>query len=119
MGVLAAGMFFGLIGVKPIPAIILAQALNGVLLPFVAVFLFIIVNDRTVMGSGGVNGTPANICMGGVVVVTIVLGLSHLLRAVTSAFGLPQPGGTALLAISALCALALCIPLIRMLRSRR
>ena len=38
LGVLAVGVLFGLADVRPIPAIIAAQALNGVLLPFVAVF---------------------------------------------------------------------------------
>jgi manganese transport protein len=51
--VLAVGVGFGVAGVRPIPAILLAQALNGVLLPFAAVFLLLVVNDRALMGERG------------------------------------------------------------------
>lgn len=44
LGVLLTGILFGLTGVQPVPAIILAQALNGILLPLIAVFLFIVIN---------------------------------------------------------------------------
>ncbi|HMB53664.1 MAG TPA: divalent metal cation transporter, partial [Thermoanaerobaculia bacterium] len=56
-GVLATGLVFGLSGVRPVPVILVAQALNGVLLPWVAVFLLLAVNDRGLMGerlNGGV-----------------------------------------------------------------
>ena len=38
--ILITGIGFALGNVKPIPAIILAQALNGFLLPFISIFLF-------------------------------------------------------------------------------
>lgn len=50
MGILLFGLLFGLLQVKPIPIIILAQAINGTLLPIVATFLILIVNDRAFMG---------------------------------------------------------------------
>jgi manganese transport protein len=86
--VLAVGLGFGLAGVKPIPAILLAQALNGLLLPLVSVFLLIAVNDRKLMGREGVNGRVANLLLGAVVLVTILLGLSGVARAVVSALGI-------------------------------
>jgi manganese transport protein len=55
-GVLLTGVAFGTADVQPIPAIIAAQALNGVVLPFVAVYLLIAVNDRALMGARGLNG---------------------------------------------------------------
>ena len=77
---LAVGVGFGVAGVKPIPAIILAQALNGLLLPAAAVFLFWAVNDREIMGPRAVNGPLSNLLMGGVVAISILLGLATLLR---------------------------------------
>ena len=73
LGVLAAGTVFALTGVRPVPAIIAAQALNGVLLPVVAVFLMLVMNDRRLLGDA-VNGRVANLVMGLVVAVALVLG---------------------------------------------
>ncbi len=87
LGVLAAGAGFGIAGVKPVPAIVLAQALNGVLLPVVAIFLWIVMNDRRLLGDEAVNGKLANVVMGGVVAVTVVLGGRGLWRAVGAVLG--------------------------------
>ena len=102
LGVLIAGVAFGVADVRPIPIIILAQALNGILLPFVAVFLFLIVNDRQLMGKSGLNAPVANVLMGAVVMVTIVLGVNGLIRAAAAAFNFPYPGGTVILLIAGL-----------------
>ena len=40
--VLLTGLIFGVTGVKPVPVIILAQAANGLILPVVSIFLWII-----------------------------------------------------------------------------
>jgi len=103
--VLLVGTIFGLSGVQPIPAILLAQALNGVLLPFISVFLMILVNDRTLMGDGGINGRWANVLMGITVTVTVVLGTSGVMRACASAMGISAPGERTLITASSLVAL--------------
>jgi len=90
MGVLGAGVGFGVSGIQPIPAIILAQALNGILLPLVAVFLFLAVNDRDLMAGQG-NRLPANLVMGAVVWVSLLLGTSALWRAVARVAGISPP----------------------------
>jgi Mn2+/Fe2+ NRAMP family transporter len=82
LGVLAFGVVFGVTGVRPIPAIILAQAFNGILLPLIAVFLWLTMNDRKLLGDG-VNTRVQNIAMGVVVAVCVVLGLRGLLAAGT------------------------------------
>ena len=41
--VMVAGLFFGILDIKPIPAIILVQAINGIILPFICIFIFILV----------------------------------------------------------------------------
>jgi Mn2+/Fe2+ NRAMP family transporter len=87
IGVLLVGVGFGMAGVRPIPAIVLAQALNGVVLPFAAVFLLLVVNDRGLMGERGVNGGLANALMGPVVAATVVLGVSGVVRAGAQVLG--------------------------------
>ena len=119
LAVLAAGVAFGLIGVRPIPVIILAQALNGILLPFVAVFLFIVVNDRTLMGDKGLNGWLSNVLMGLVVAVTVVLGAAKMAGAATRALGLPPVPERTLFVASVVLALVIAIPVIRVARDRR
>jgi manganese transport protein len=46
MLVMGAGFIFGFLNIKPIPAIILAQAVNGVILPFIATFILYLIASR-------------------------------------------------------------------------
>jgi Mn2+/Fe2+ NRAMP family transporter len=119
LSVLSAGVFFGLTGVKPIPAILLAQALNGLLLPIAAAYLILVVNDRRIMGADGLNHARGNVALGVTFVVTVVLGTSNLLRAGSSIAGTDPVGGRLLGAVVA--ALTLCVsgPLYVAVRRRR
>jgi len=117
--VLAVGLGFGLADVRPIPAIILAQAANGILLPFAAVFLMLVVNDTALMGRDGRNGLALNVVMSVVVAVTVLLGALGVWRAVASAAGLSPPSDARLLALSSLVVLALAGPVGRALVRRR
>jgi len=85
--VLLAGLFFGTIGLKPIPAIIAAQALNGFILPFITIFLWFAVNDLSLMGSRHANSGIGNVLFGIVVWVTLLLGIHNLVSAVVKATG--------------------------------
>jgi Mn2+/Fe2+ NRAMP family transporter len=118
MGVLAVGAGFGLAGVRPIPAIILAQALNGVLLPFAAVFLLVIVNDRGLMGDAGINGPATNAVTAAVVAVTLVLGVAGVLRAAATALGRTTTEGQ-ILGTAAVVAALLLVPLFLWVRRAR
>ncbi len=82
MAVLAAGIVFAGLGVRPVPAILFAQVANGILLPAIAAFLLLAANDRRWMGDR-VNGPIANVA--GVVVVIVALGLG--IRALLAALG--------------------------------
>ncbi|UCC48242.1 MAG: Nramp family divalent metal transporter [Gemmatimonadota bacterium] len=82
--VLGAGVLFSLLAVRPVPAIIFAQAANGLLLPIVAGFLLYLANDRGLLGVRA-NGRASNILGVVAVVVAAILGLRSLLRAL---FGL-------------------------------
>ena len=79
LAVVGTGILFGALGVQPVPAITLAQAANGVLLPVVAVFLLWAANDRRRLGQHA-NGTMANLIGGLVVAVAAGLGIWALLR---------------------------------------
>lgn len=87
LGVLIIGMAFGIADVRPIPVIILAQAFNGLILPLVAVFLWIAMNDRDLLGDG-TNSRLQNLVMGVVVLVCIGLGLRGVVAAVSGAIRL-------------------------------
>jgi manganese transport protein len=117
--VLGVGLAFGLADVQPIPAIILAQAANGVVLPLVAVFLFIAVNDRQLMGRTGLNSTVNNSLMALVVFVAIVLGVTSVMRAVAGGAGIPLPAERTLLTIAAGIALVLTVPVVQAIRRGR
>ncbi|GAB4028119.1 NRAMP family divalent metal transporter [Spirosoma koreense] len=75
LAVMATGLTFGLLNVTPIPVIVAVQAINGILLPFVTVFLFAAVNNRRLLGDTYRNSLSQNLAMGTVVVVTAILGL--------------------------------------------
>ena len=82
---LVTGAFFGMCGIKPIPEIVLAQAFNGLILPMIAIFLWMTMNDRRLLGDQGVNTLTQNFVMGLVVLTCTALGLRGLVAAVTNA----------------------------------
>ncbi len=85
--VLFTGLIFGLTNLKPIPVIILAQALNGLVLPVITIFLLFVVNDRNLMGREGINGPVINLFMGLVVWITLIIGLTNIMQAILSVAG--------------------------------
>ena len=82
LAVVATGIGFGAAGVRPVQAIVFAQVANGVLLPAIAVFLLLGVNDRRWMGDHA-NGWAMNVLGAAVVLVALGLGI----RATVGAFG--------------------------------
>lgn len=119
IGVLLVGLGFALSGVPRIPAILLAQALNGVLLPVAAIFLWLAVNDRQLLGDHGVNGRFANVVTGLVVAVAVVLGTTGLVRAAASALGQPAPGEGIVIGAGVAAVALLARPVVAALRVRR
>lgn len=89
--ILSIGVLFGMLNFRPIPVIILAQAFNGLLLPFMAVFLLFAANDRTLLGQYA-NGRWANMFTLIIVGVTTLLGLHNVRLALDSAFHLFEEG---------------------------
>ena len=82
--VIFTGVVFGILQFKPIPAIILAQALNGLILPFIAIFLLLMVNNYQLLGADNINSNVYNWVMGIVVFLTIVIGVTNILKALSN-----------------------------------
>ncbi|GAA0858553.1 Nramp family divalent metal transporter [Aliiglaciecola litoralis] len=76
--VMIAGVVFASLGIKPLAAILFAQATNGLLLPVIAVFLIVALNNRALMGEYK-NGIFSNTLGGAIVVFVSALGLYKLI----------------------------------------
>jgi len=81
--VLVIGVGLGMMGFKPIPAIVLAQALNGFILPFISIFLLLVVNNARLIGTQHINGWVSNMLMLVIVWGTIVLGILNVMKALS------------------------------------
>jgi len=79
--ILLIGLISGLTIGKSIPAIIAAQAINGVLLPIVAIFLILAVNDSTLIPKEYLNSNLLNIIMILLVAVSCFLGINNIFSA--------------------------------------
>lgn len=80
--VLLIGTIFSVIGIRPIPAIVIAQAINGVLLPAVTIALLFAANDQQLLGAQYANGFWSNVFTLFIVGVTCFLGLNNVWLAV-------------------------------------
>ena len=81
MLILGVGACLAWWDVQPIPAIIAAQAINGMILPLAASFLLLAVNDRRLLPATAVNGRYNNLFMLVVVMLVTFLGLHQLMLA--------------------------------------
>ncbi len=79
--VILIGLLFSLTNIQPIPAIIAAQAINGVLLPIVAIFLILTVNDKGLLPKEFLNKSWINLLMLLVLLVCCFLGINNVLKA--------------------------------------
>ncbi len=82
MTVMAIGVGFTLTSVQPVPAIVFAQAANAILLPAIAIFLMIVMNDRRQL-KGSTNGVLANVMGGAIVALTMLLSAVTIWRLIT------------------------------------
>ncbi|MCI4644469.1 MAG: Nramp family divalent metal transporter [Hyphomonadaceae bacterium] len=80
LAVVAIGLAIGLIGIRPVQLILIAQYANGLLLPVIAVFLLVVMNRKSLLGAHA-NGPLANLVGGFVVLVALGLGLRAIARA--------------------------------------
>jgi manganese transport protein len=88
IGVMLVGFGFGMAEFKPIPVIILAQAINGLLLPLIAIFIVLIINDEKFIPSQYRNSLFFNIILLLVVGLTTFLGLNNVEKAILTVLDL-------------------------------
>ncbi len=115
--VLLVGLGFAASGAPPIPAIVAAQALNGAILPIIAIFLFVVVNDSSRMGAR-VNGWAANAALYLCVGVSILLGTSGVLRAGARAIDAPPVEARTILIVAGSVLALVSWPMLRAVRRR-
>ncbi|MEO1015762.1 MAG: divalent metal cation transporter [Pseudomonadota bacterium] len=80
LAIVGFGAGAGLLGLKPISLILLAQYANGLLLPVIAGFLLYVMNRKSLLGDAA-NGPLSNLAGAIVLIVTIGLGARSVLRA--------------------------------------
>jgi Mn2+/Fe2+ NRAMP family transporter len=73
-------------GLDPIGIIVASQYLQGLLLPVVLVFMFLLVNDRRLLGRHA-NGRLRNVAAGTAIALVIALDLALLGSALLEAVG--------------------------------
>lgn len=117
--VLLTGVIFGVLQVQPIPAIILAQALNGIILPFITIFLLLVMNDASLLDKSSINSMYYNFLMGIFVFATLVIGLTNLAKALNNISELPLLNETYILYISIAVAAVIAIPVGKKIRAYR
>jgi manganese transport protein len=79
--ILIFGAAFSMADIKPIQIIVLAQFANGLLLPIIAGFLLYAMNHKKLLGKYS-NSLISNVLGGGVVILTAVLGLRLISKAI-------------------------------------
>ena len=72
--VIAVGLAFGLSDYNPVTIIVVVQAINGILLPVVTVFLFLAVNNKKLIPEAFRNSVLQNLAMLFVVAVSLLFG---------------------------------------------
>lgn len=88
--VLLTGFAFGISGIRPIPVILTVQALNGLVLPLVTLYLIIIVNDESIVPKALAHGIRYNIVLLIILFVATVLGASNIDKSMSSMLALAE-----------------------------
>lgn len=117
--VLLTGIIFGVLQVQPIPAIILAQALNGIILPFITIFLLLVMNDASLLDKSSINSRYYNILMGIFVFATLIIGLTNVAKALNNISEIPLVNETYIFYFSITIAAIIAIPVGKRIRKYR
>ena len=90
MLVLLTGFIFGISGVKPIPVILAVQALNGLILPLITMYLIIIVNDDSIVPRVHQHGSRYNIILMVILLAVLLIGISNVDKSVSATLHLTE-----------------------------
>ncbi len=88
--VVIIGFLFGISGVKPIPIILVVQALNGLILPLVTAYLIIIVNDRTLIPKENRHAGSYNLVLLLIFGCVLLIGLTSIDKSISTFVGLRE-----------------------------
>ncbi|CAN5389296.1 Nramp family divalent metal transporter [soil metagenome] len=84
--ILMTGFAFGMSGIKPVPLIVAAQAVNGLILPLITAYLILLINDSNIIPSQQQHSLTYNIILlltfGGV----LLMGLTNIDREISTRF---------------------------------
>ncbi len=94
LGVLITGLLFGIMDVKPLPIIIAAQALNGLILPLIAFIIIIKANDIEMLNKEHINSLGLNILAIIILNLTFIIGLNNVFKATLTALDIAPGTGT-------------------------
>lgn len=83
--VIIIGIVTSAIGFEPLEVLLIAQALNGMILPLIAIFIMIVINKKGLMGEFR-NSTALNVAGWIITAVVTFLGVYSFIDAVTSFF---------------------------------
>lgn len=92
IGVLLTGFIIGISGVNPIPVIVIVQALNGLILPMLVIFLILVINDSKMIPTEFRHGHFYNAILLIVLGIITLMSLNNVDDALVSAFGLDVSG---------------------------
>lgn len=81
------GFLLAMSEIQPIPAIILAQAFNGLVLPLVSIFLVWVMNNVNILGEKNINSLALNLITAIVLEISLLLGLLNINKALQSITG--------------------------------
>ena len=80
---MASGLIFGLMDIEPVPLIITAQAINGLILPVISIILVIVINDIQTHFTGHRNSTINNSLLFLIVFICSFLGINSILKSLS------------------------------------
>src|SRR5690625_3492009 len=81
--VILIGIFSFTLNIEPLEILLLAQALNGILLPGIAFILMFVMNNKKLLGKY-VNSVKMNVAGSLIVIVCFALGLYSLITVISS-----------------------------------
>lgn len=92
LSVLLTGFLVAVSGVKPIPVILLVQALNGFILPFLVIFLILVSNDPVLMPRQYRHGVFYNIVLLLMLGAVVLMSLNNVDKVIISTLHLASGG---------------------------
>lgn len=119
IGVLLTGFVFGISGVKPIPVILMVQALNGLVLPLLTAFLVLLINDPAIIPPQNRHSNFYNVLLLFIFWAVVLMGLHSIDKSVSAWLGLSQGHYGVLIAVALALTGYVTYRLVRLLRTRK